>query len=119
MKPSNKRRFVRSKIKLGLPDLEQAKAGVLRSLSSAGSRAANRTLGGHELIINLPPRGNGELILARNSAKAGVNPTLHYKIRPIKSYGGISVKHVPRRKTALVTGSTKLIQIVERILKGA
>ena len=38
MKPRNKRKLARPKPKLGLPDLEQAKAAVLRSLSSPGSQ---------------------------------------------------------------------------------
>ena len=37
MKPRNKRKSVRPKTKLGFPDLEQAKAAVVGSLSSPGS----------------------------------------------------------------------------------
>ena len=38
MKPKNKRKLVRPKTKLGLPDLEHAKAAVVGSLASPGSK---------------------------------------------------------------------------------
>ena len=59
--------FKRYQIRPQLGDLEDLELTAF-TIQGAITLTAKRTSGGHELVVYLPPRGDGELILPRNGA---------------------------------------------------